>query len=171
MLKGGNRLEKAVLGDKVTVNASVLLSCSVGSGTTVGPNAYLRPGAQIGNNARIGDFVEIKNAAIGDGTKVSHLSYVGDAEVGSGCNIGCGAVFVNYDGKHKFRSVVGNNVFIGSNANVIAPVELQDGAYIAAGSTVTKDIPAGALCVARSREYIKEKWAQELRASWEKEEK
>ena len=170
VLKGGNRLEKAVLGDKVTVNASVLLSCSVGSGTTVGPNAYLRPGAQIGNNARIGDFVEIKNANIGDGTKVSHLSYVGDASVGSGCNIGCGAVFVNYDGKHKFRSVVGNNVFIGSNANVIAPVELKDGAYIAAGSTVTRDIPAGALCVARSREYIKEKWAQELRASWEKEE-
>ena len=168
-LMGANRLDNATVGDNCTVEASVLLSCSVGNNTTVGPNAYLRPKAVIGNNARIGDFVEIKNATIGDGSKVSHLSYVGDATVGKRCNVGCGTVFVNYNGKHKFRSVVGDNVFIGSNSNLIAPVELKDGAYIAAGSTVTKDIPSGALCVARSREYIKDGWADELRKSWERE--
>lgn len=169
-LVGSNRLEAARLGDGVTVSASTLLSCSVGDNTTVGPNAYLRPKAVIGKNARIGDFVEIKNAVIGNGSKVSHLSYVGDAEVGEGCNIGCGVVFVNYDGKHKFHSKVGDRVFIGSNANIVAPVVLEDGAYIAAGSTVTKDIPPGALCVARCREYIKEEWADRLRASWLEEE-
>lgn len=169
ILMGGNRFDNAVVGDGCTVEASVLLNCKVGDGTTVGPNAYLRPKAVIGNNARIGDFVEIKNATIGDGSKVSHLSYVGDATVGKKCNIGCGTVFVNYDGKHKHRSVVGDNVFVGSNSNLIAPVELKDGAYIAAGSTVTRDIPSGSLCVARSREYIKEGWADELRRSWERE--
>ncbi|MDD6203814.1 MAG: bifunctional UDP-N-acetylglucosamine diphosphorylase/glucosamine-1-phosphate N-acetyltransferase GlmU [Firmicutes bacterium] len=171
VLRGANRIENSVIGDGVSVEASTLLSCRVGDGTTVGPNAYLRPGAVIGRKARIGDFVEIKNASVGDGSKVSHLSYVGDADVGSGCNIGCGVVFVNYDGKHKFRSVVGDRVFVGSNANIVAPVHLADGAYIAAGSTVTRDIPSGALCVARSREYIKEEWADKLRASWEEEEK
>jgi bifunctional UDP-N-acetylglucosamine pyrophosphorylase/glucosamine-1-phosphate N-acetyltransferase len=168
-LIGANRFDNAQVGDGCTVEASVLLNCSVGNNTTVGPNAYLRPKAIIGNNARIGDFVEIKNATIGDGSKVSHLSYVGDAVVGKKCNVGCGTVFVNYNGKHKFRSVVGDNVFIGSNSNLIAPVELKDGAYIAAGSTVTKDIPSGALCVARSREYIKDGWADQLRKSWENE--
>ena len=168
-LRGANRFERAVIGDNCRVESSVLLSCTVGNNTTIGPNAYLRPKAVIGNFARIGDFVEIKNAVIGDRSKVSHLSYVGDAEVGTKCNIGCGTVFVNYDGKHKYRSKVGNNVFIGSNSNIIAPVELKDGAYIAAGSTVTKDIPSGALCVARSREAIKEGWADRLRKKWDEE--
>ena len=171
VLHGGNRMEAAVLGDGVTVSASTLLSCSVGSGTTVGPNAYLRPNARIGEHARIGDFVEIKNAVIGNGSKVSHLAYVGDAEIGEKCNIGCGVVFVNYDGKHKYRTVVGNRVFVGSNANVVAPVTLEDGAYIAAGSTVTRSVKGGALCIARARQEEKPGWADRLYEKWQDEEK
>ena len=169
-LHSGNRLENAVLGDGVEVASSTLLSCFVGSRTTVGPNAYLRPKAKIGEGARIGDFVEIKNAVIGNGSKVSHLSYVGDAEIGESCNIGCGVVFVNYDGKHKFRTSVGDRVFVGSNSNIVAPVTLSSGAYIAAGSTVTKSVEGGALCIARARQEEKPGWADRLREKWQSEE-
>ena len=165
----GNRLEKSRLGKGVSIRCSTLIEAEVGDGCTVGPNAYLRPKAVVGANARIGDFVELKNCSIGDGSKVSHLSYVGDAEVGSCCNIGCGVVFVNYDGKHKFRSKVGDNVFVGSNSNLVAPVVLEDGAYIAAGSTITQDVPGGALCIARARQTVKPGWAEKKRRDWEQE--
>lgn len=163
----GNRLENARLGDGVTVAASTLLACTVGSKTTVGPNAYLRPGAEIGQKCRIGDFVEIKNARIGDESKVSHLAYVGDAEVGKRCNIGCGVVFVNYDGKNKFRTVLEDDVFVGSNSNLVAPLHLSQFAYVAAGSTITKNVPGNALAVARARQENKEDYAARIRARWQ----
>lgn len=155
-----NRMDSAVLGDGVTVESSVLLHCHVGARTTVGPFAYLRPEAAIGEGCRIGDFVEIKNSRIGDGTKVSHLTYVGDSDLGKHINLGCGVVFVNYDGKVKSRSTIDDNAFIGCNCNMIAPVHVGKNAYIAAGSTVVEDVPEDALFVARARGVIKEDWVK-----------
>ena len=116
----GSRLVDSAVGDGTTVENSVLQSASVGRESKIGPYAFLRPGAAVGDGCRVGDFVELKNCSIGNKSKVSHLAYVGDADVGSGCNIGCGVVFVNYDGKHKFRSKIGDNVFVGSNSNLVA---------------------------------------------------
>lgn len=155
-----NRMDGAVLGDHVTVESSVLLGCTVGARTTVGPFAYLRPSAAVGEHCRIGDFVEIKNSAIGDGTKVSHLTYVGDSDLGKNINLGCGVVFVNYDGKTKNRSRVEDNAFIGCNCNLVAPVHIGANAYLAAGSTVVEDVPADALFVARARGVVKEDWVK-----------
>ena len=159
----GSRIHKARIGDQVTVESSVILDAEVESGTTVGPFAYLRPGTRVGKGCRVGDFVEIKNSSIGDGTKVSHLTYVGDSDLGEQINLGCGVVFVNYDGKTKRRSRVGNHAFIGCNVNLVAPVNVGADAYIAAGSTVTRDVPEGALLVARERETVKEGWVQARR--------
>jgi bifunctional UDP-N-acetylglucosamine pyrophosphorylase/glucosamine-1-phosphate N-acetyltransferase len=138
----------------------VLTHCRVGAYTTVGPFAYLRPAATVGEHCRIGDFVEIKNSTIGDGTKVSHLTYVGDSDLGKDINLGCGVVFVNYDGKTKNRSRVDDHAFVGCNCNLIAPVHIGENAYLAAGSTVVEDVPADALFVARSRGVVKEDWVK-----------
>ena len=119
----------------------------------------LRPGSHIGKKVKIGDFVEVKNSNIGDGTSVAHLTYIGDADVGRFCNFGCGTVFVNYDGEKKNRITVGDYCFIGCNTNLVAPVTLGEGAYTAAGATVTKDIPAGALAISREQLTIKDGWA------------
>lgn len=154
----GSRIENSVIGNGVIIDSSVLLNARIGDGTKIGPNAYLRPGTVIGKNARIGDFVEIKNSTIGDGTKVSHLTYVGDALVGENCNMGCGTVFVNYDGANKHQTVVGDHVFIGCNANLIAPVRIGNNAFIAAGSTVTDDLDDNDMCIARSRQTTKKGW-------------
>jgi bifunctional UDP-N-acetylglucosamine pyrophosphorylase/glucosamine-1-phosphate N-acetyltransferase len=108
---------------------------------------------------KIGDFVEVKNSKVGDGTKISHLTYVGDADLGKDINLGCGVVFVNFDGKEKRRSRVEDGAFVGCNANIIAPVRIGRGAYVAAGTTVTADVPAGALAIARSEMAVKEGWA------------
>lgn len=156
----GSRLVGCTIGDATTVENSVLLQAEVGDHTQIGPNAYLRLGTRIGSHCRIGDFVETKNAVIGDGTKVSHLTYVGDAELGEDINIGCGVVFVNFDGKEKNKTVVGDGAFIGCNTNLISPVQVGDGAYIAAGTTVTKDVPAEALAIGRARELVKANWAK-----------
>ena len=155
-----NRIDVAVIGDNVTVESSVLLHCTIGARTTVGPYAYLRPDSIVGEHCRIGDFVEIKNSVIGDGTKVSHLTYVGDSDLGKDINLGCGTVFVNYDGKIKSRSRVEDHAFIGCNCNLIAPVHIGQNAYLAAGSTVVEDVPEDALFVARSRGFIKEDWVK-----------
>lgn len=160
----GCRMNNARVGDGTTVESSVLLDCRVGSFTTVGPNAYLRPKAEVGDHCRIGDFVEIKNSVIGNGTKVSHLTYVGDADLGEGINLGCGVVFSNYDGKRKYRSSVGDGAFIGCNVNLVSPVVVEAGAYIAAGSTITKDVPAGALAIARSRQANLNGWVDARKA-------
>ena len=155
-----NRIDGTVIGDNVTVESSVLLHCTIGARTTVGPYAYLRPDSIVGEHCRIGDFVEIKNSVIGDGTKVSHLTYVGDSDLGKDINLGCGTVFVNYDGKIKSRSRVEDHAFIGCNCNLIAPVHIGQNAYLAAGSTVVEDVPEDALFVARSRGFIKEDWVK-----------
>lgn len=149
-------IDNCKIGNNVKITASVMEGAVIADGTTVGPFAYLRKGADIGSECRVGDFVEIKNARIGDGTKVAHLTYVGDCELGKKCNIGCGVVFVNYDGKKKHRTTVGDGCFIGSNCNVIAPVDIADGSYIAAGTTVTESTPKDSLVVGRARQVVKE---------------
>ena len=154
-LFGNCQIEDSEIGDRTSVNSSVLLEARVGADCTVGPFAYLRPFSEISDGCRIGDFVEIKNANVGKGCKISHLAYVGDADLGERVNVGCGAIFVNYDGLRKCRSRVGNDCFIGSNCNVIAPVDVADGAYIAAGTTLTRDLECGDFCIGRSRETVK----------------
>ena len=163
VLYPGSRITNSTIGAGTTVQNAVVLSATVGDNSTIGPYAYLRPGSLIGNGCRVGDFVEVKNAHIKDGAKVSHLSYIGDGEIGEKSNIGCGVVFVNYDGKKKSKTIVGKNAFIGCNANLVAPVTIGDGAYVAAGSTVTKDVEEDALCVARSRQTVIEGWAKRRR--------
>lgn len=163
ILYPNNRLVDSSIGDNTTAEGSVLLEAGVGRDCTVGPYAYLRPGSVIADHCRIGDFVEIKNAQIGEGTKVSHLTYVGDADLGRNINLGCGTVFSNYDGKKKHRTVVEDNAFIGCNTNLVPPLRVGRGAYIAAGATVTRDIPPDALVVARQRETIKDGWAKKRR--------
>ena len=139
------------------MNNSVLVDSKVGNKTNVGPFAYLRPNSNIGNNVKIGDFLEVKNATIEDNSKASHLSYIGDAHVGKDVNIGCGVVFVNYDGKNKYKSVVKDGAFIGSNSNLVAPVTVEEKGFIATGSTITENVPQGALAIARERQILKDK--------------
>ena len=153
-------ITNSTIGDNTEVKNSTIIDSTVGENTTVGPYAYLRPKSNIGNNVKIGDFVEVKNATIEDNSKASHLSYIGDAHVGKDVNIGCGVVFVNYDGKNKFKSVVKDGAFIGSNSNLVAPVTIEEKGYIATGSTITDDVPNGALAVARARQVVKEGWVE-----------
>ena len=155
VLEAGNIIENSKIGDGVKITCSNISDSEVGSKTTVGPNAHIHTHSVVGSGCRVGNYVEIKNSSMGMGTKAAHLAYVGDVDIGSNCNIGCGAIFVNYDGKNKHRSLIGDSVFIGSNSNVVAPVKIEDNAYIAAGSTVTVNLPKDCLCVARSRETIK----------------
>lgn len=153
-------IENTEIGDDTSVISSMTVKCKIGSGTTVGPFAYIRPDSKISDNVKIGDFVEIKNSEIGSGTKVSHLTYVGDSDVGKNVNFGCGTVTVNYDGKKKHRTKIGDNAFIGCNTNLVAPVSVKDGAYTAAGSTITSDVPAASLGIARARQTNKEGWVK-----------
>ncbi len=163
VLYPNNHITDSDIGSDSEVRASTLLEAKVGNNTTVGPNAFLRPKTVVGNGCRIGDFVEVKNSNIGDGTKISHLTYVGDADLGKNINVGCGVVFVNYDGKAKYRTKIEDNAFIGCNTNLISPVSVGEGSYIAAGATVTKDVPKDALAIARARQENKENWAKERR--------
>lgn len=158
-IEQNSRIANATIGDDVSIDNSVILDSSVGSNTSVGPFAYIRPGSTIGEACKVGDFVEVKNASMGNGSKSAHLTYIGDADIGENVNLGCGVVFVNYDGKNKHRSTVGDGCFIGCNVNLVSPVDVGDGAYIAAGSTVTKDIPKDALSVGRARQKNIENWA------------
>ncbi|MCY6485701.1 bifunctional UDP-N-acetylglucosamine diphosphorylase/glucosamine-1-phosphate N-acetyltransferase GlmU [Clostridium aestuarii] len=158
MLYPNSRIKDSIIENNVTIQNSVILESHIGNNTTVGPFAYIRPQSEIGNDARVGDFVEIKKSKIGNNTKISHLTYIGDAEVGSGCNFGCGTVVVNYDGKSKNKTIIGDNAFIGCNANLVAPIEIESNTYIAAGSTITKKVPSGALAVSRAKQMNKEGW-------------
>lgn len=151
-------LRNSKIGDSTTVERSVLTDSTVGSNTAVGPFAYMRPNSHVGSNVKIGDFVEVKNSSIDDGTKVAHLTYVGDADVGKRVNFGCGTVIVNYDGINKHRTTIGDDAFIGCNTNLVSPVRVNDGAYTAAGSTITDEVPENALAIARSRQVNKEDW-------------
>lgn len=154
------RLVDVDVRDGVEITQSFIKNSEVREDATVGPFAYIRPGSVIGEKVKIGDFVEVKNAKIGANTKISHLSYVGDAEVGEHVNIGCGVVFVNYDGNQKHQTTVGDHAFIGCNANLVSPVVVEEGAYIAAGTTVTEAVPSYALAIGRSRQMLKEDWAK-----------
>lgn len=151
------------VGDRTTVQNSVVTDSYIGEDTAVGPFAHLRPESQLGNHVKIGNFVEVKKSTLGDDTKVSHLSYIGDAEVGSHVNIGCGSITVNYDGKNKYKTIIEDNVFVGCNSNLVAPVKLGAGSFIAAGSTITKEVPADALGIARSRQDNKLDYAKKLK--------
>lgn len=153
-------VRECTVGAHTTVNASQLNESVIGSHTTVGPFAYVRPGCTVGDHCRIGDFVELKNSVLGNGTKVSHLTYVGDSDVGERVNFGCGTVTTNYDGKKKYRCTVGDDVFLGCNTNLIAPVTVGDNAYTAAGSTITEDVPSGDLALARARQVNKSGWVE-----------
>ncbi|HCJ01577.1 MAG TPA: hypothetical protein DHV31_01665 [Clostridiales bacterium] len=162
-IRGGARIgafsevENAEVCAGATITRSVVKSSVIGAGTTVGPFAYIRMNSMIGAGCRVGDFVEIKNSRLHDGVKAAHLAYIGDAEVGERTNVGCGTVFANYDGKKKHRTVVGKEVFIGANSNLVAPLSIGNGAFIAAATTVTKDVSEKAFVIGRVREEQKKR--------------
>lgn len=181
LLPGTQLLGRTSVADGATIGPDTTLrDCEVGPGAsvvrshaegarigeraTVGPFSFLRPGTVLGTKGKIGGFVETKNTRIGDGAKVPHLTYAGDAEIGEGANIGAGTIFANYDGVAKHRTTVGRHSFVGSDSVLVAPVAIADGAYVAAGSTVTDDVPAGAIAVARSRQRDVEGWVERRRA-------
>jgi bifunctional UDP-N-acetylglucosamine pyrophosphorylase/glucosamine-1-phosphate N-acetyltransferase len=143
---------------------TVVESAVVKDGVRVGPFARLRPGTLVEEKARVGNFVEIKKSTIGKGSKVNHLSYIGDATVGGGANIGAGTITCNYDGFAKYKTVIEDEVFVGSNTNLVAPVRIGRGAIIGAGSTITENVKAGALALARSRQVAKDGWAKDFRS-------
>ncbi|MCL2860786.1 MAG: hypothetical protein FWE22_00020 [Firmicutes bacterium] len=153
-------IDECIVDEGTLIDSSQLTKSFIGKGVMMGPFSTIRPLSVIGDNCRIGNFVEIKKSVIGKETKIAHLAYVGDAEVGEDCNIGCGVVFVNYDGKNKFTTKVGNKAFIGSNSNLVAPITIGDNAFIACGSTVTIDVPKRAMVIARERETVKEDWVK-----------
>ncbi|MBK5243460.1 MAG: bifunctional UDP-N-acetylglucosamine diphosphorylase/glucosamine-1-phosphate N-acetyltransferase GlmU [Eubacteriaceae bacterium] len=155
LIGANSRLVNAIIGNQVTIRNSTILDSSVDDNTSVGPYAYIRPGSRIGKHCKVGDFVEVKNSTMADGAKAAHLTYIGDGDVGENVNLGCGTVFVNYDGKKKDRTVVEKNAFIGCNTNLIAPVTVKEGSYIAAGSTITDDVPEDSLAIARARQVNK----------------
>lgn len=155
-------IRDSIIEDEVVVTSSNIEEAIMRKASNSGPFAHLRPKAELKERVHIGNFVEVKNAVIGQETKIGHLTYVGDADLGKHINVGCGTIFVNYDGKNKHRSIVGDHVFIGCNSNIVSPVTIQSDAYIAAGSTITKDVPAGALAIARSRQENKEEYARKL---------
>lgn len=165
LLHPNNRIEDSVIEDEVTIASSVILCSKVGKKTTVGPFAYIRPDSVIGEKVKVGDFVEIKKSTIGNGTKISHLTYIGDAEVGEHVNFGCGTVVVNYDGKNKYKTVVEDHAFIGCNTNLVAPVTVHEGAFTAAGSTITENVPKEGLGIARAKQVNKEGWVQKRKES------
>jgi bifunctional UDP-N-acetylglucosamine pyrophosphorylase/glucosamine-1-phosphate N-acetyltransferase len=159
----GADIRDTKIGDGAEVMHSVLVQAEIGDRTTVGPFAYLRPGSRIGQGVKIGDFVEIKNSTVADGSKISHLSYVGDAKIGRNVNIGCGAITVNYDGVNKYPTEIADEAFIGSNVNLIAPLKIGKGAYVVAGSTITKDVPDDSMAIARERQTNKPEYALKLK--------
>jgi bifunctional UDP-N-acetylglucosamine pyrophosphorylase/glucosamine-1-phosphate N-acetyltransferase len=153
----------SVVGDGVQIKQSVLLQAEVGGKSIIGPFAYLRPGTKLAEKVKIGDFVEIKNATIGEGSKVPHLSYVGDAQIGKNVNIGCGSITANYDGYNKNITQIDDDAFVGSNSNLIAPVRVGKGAYVVAGSTITHDVDDNTLAIARARQANKPGYAEKLK--------
>jgi bifunctional UDP-N-acetylglucosamine pyrophosphorylase / glucosamine-1-phosphate N-acetyltransferase len=158
-------VENCTLGDDVLVRQScVLADSTVGNGARIGPFAHLRPGCEIGEDVHIGNFVETKQAKLHKGVKAGHLTYLGDAEIGEATNIGAGVITCNYDGVQKHRTQIGRDAFIGSDSSLVAPVTIGDGACIGAGSCITKEVPAGALAVARAHQVTKEGWVETRRA-------
>lgn len=161
-IDAGNNIDSCIIESGAYILSSRAVHSFIGRNTEVGPYAHIRQDNVIGENCKIGDFVELKKCHIGNRCKISHLSYVGDVIMGENCNVGAGVVFANYDGKNKHTAMVGNNVFIGSKATVIAPVTISDGAFIAAGSTITNDVSPSALAIARARQVEKPNWKGNL---------
>src|ERR1700722_19711116 len=158
-------IEDSTIGDEVLVrNGSVISTAQGAKGALIGPYAHLRPESGFGEGAHVGNFVETKKSRLGAGTKANHLSYIGDAEIGAGTNIGAGTITCNYDGKNKHRTTIGANVFVGSDSTLVAPLAIADGSYIAAGSTITEDVPADALALGRARQTTKPDWAKKMRS-------
>jgi bifunctional UDP-N-acetylglucosamine pyrophosphorylase/glucosamine-1-phosphate N-acetyltransferase len=157
-------LTDVIVGAGAKVIESTCTESEIGSDATVGPYSFLRPGTKLAAKAKVGAYVEVKNSTIGEGSKVPHLSYVGDATIGSGTNIGAATIFVNYDGVEKHQTIVGDEVRIGSDTMLVAPVSIGDGAYTAAGSVITEDVPAGSIGVARAKQRNVLGWVLRKRA-------
>lgn len=158
-----SHIVSSVIGNETTIHSSVVLSSEIGNNTSVGPFAHIRPDSQLGDQVKIGNFVEVKKSVVGNGSKISHLSYMGDASIGTNVNIGCGAITVNYDGKNKYVTTIEDDAFVGCNSNLIAPVTIGKKGYIAAGSTITKDVPGEALAIGRARQENKEGYVNKLK--------
>jgi bifunctional UDP-N-acetylglucosamine pyrophosphorylase/glucosamine-1-phosphate N-acetyltransferase len=160
-IHAGTRIVNSTVGDRVTIrNHTIVTESTVETGAILGPFAHLRPGTQIGEQAHVGNFVELKKTSLGPGSKANHLSYLGDAEVGSKTNIGAGTITCNYDGHQKHQTKIGSGAFVGSDSTLVAPITIGDGSYVAAGSTITDDVPAGALAIARGRQENKDGWVE-----------
>ena len=152
-------LTDCIVDEGVTINASQCEDSHICKNCEIGPYTHIRPHCVVGEGSKIGAFVQLKNCNLGVGTKMAHLTYVGDSDVGDNCNFGCGTVTCNYDGFNKFRTTIGSNVFVGCNTNFVPPVKVGDGAFIAAATTVTQDIPGDAMAIGRARQTVKEGWA------------
>jgi bifunctional UDP-N-acetylglucosamine pyrophosphorylase / glucosamine-1-phosphate N-acetyltransferase len=158
-------IEDSTIGDDVSVlNGSIVTSSQVARSAVIGPYSRLRPESEIGEGAHIGNFVEIKKSRVGAKSKANHLTYIGDTDIGPGTNVGAGTITCNYDGKNKHRTTIGANVFVGSDSTLVAPLTIADGSYIAAGSTITEDVPADALALGRARQTTKADWAKKMRS-------
>jgi bifunctional UDP-N-acetylglucosamine pyrophosphorylase/glucosamine-1-phosphate N-acetyltransferase len=165
LIRSYSVIQNSTIGAGVLIrNGCILDEANVADGALLGPYAHLRPGSEIGEQAHIGNFVETKKTRMGRGSKANHLSYLGDAVIGSGVNIGAGAITCNYDGAHKHTTTIGDNVFVGSDSTLVAPLTINDGAYVAAGSCITEDVPAESLALGRSRQVVKEGWAATRKA-------
>ncbi|WP_239256352.1 bifunctional UDP-N-acetylglucosamine diphosphorylase/glucosamine-1-phosphate N-acetyltransferase GlmU [Listeria ilorinensis] len=162
VITSGSDFNHAEIGDRVYVRSSAIEESSVGDDVQIGPYAHLRPESVIHDKVKIGNYVETKKATVGKGTKLPHFIYMGDAEIGQNVNVGCGSIAVNYDGKDKFKTVIGDNVFVGCNSNLVAPVTIHSNTYIAAGSTITEDVPEEAMAIARARQVNKEGYIKNL---------
>ena len=161
-------LNDTVIGEGTDIKYTVTNEVQIGANCHIGPFAYLRPGTVLADNVKVGDFVEVKKSTVGEGSKLPHLSYIGDATVGSGVNIGCGTITCNYDGKNKYPTVIGDHAFIGSNSNLVAPVTVAEGAFVAAGATVTENIPPFSLAINRPPLTVKEGWVLKKRQKEQK---
>lgn len=161
-ISSGTTISNSVIGDRTSIRSSHIYDSKVGEDVAVGPFAHLRPQSDLGNDVKIGNFVEVKKASLGNNSKVSHLSYIGDAEIGANVNVGCGTITVNYDGKNKYLTKIEDDSFIGCNSNLIAPVTIGKGSYVAAGSTISKNVPSDSLAIARARQENKEGYANKL---------
>lgn len=157
-----SEINNSVIGEASIIKQSVIFDSKVGKQVNIGPFAHIRPETNIGNDVKIGNFVELKKSSLGNDTKVSHLTYLGDADIGENVNVGCGSITVNYDGVNKNTTTIESNAFIGCNSNLIAPVTIKEGAYIAAGSTINKDVPKESLAIARARQENKEGYASKI---------
>ncbi|MCY7024253.1 MULTISPECIES: bifunctional UDP-N-acetylglucosamine diphosphorylase/glucosamine-1-phosphate N-acetyltransferase GlmU [Streptococcus] len=162
ILTNGTYIVDSVIGERTVITNSMIEESSVADGVTVGPYAHIRPDSSLAKDVHVGNFVEVKGSSIGENTKAGHLTYIGNSEVGANVNFGAGTITVNYDGQKKYKTIIGDNVFVGSNSTIIAPVELGDNSLVGAGSTITKDVPADAIALGRGRQINKEDYAKRL---------